>query len=517
MPSEARAGRLYGVGVGPGDPELLTRKAERILRQVDVVAVPKRGPRDRGYAFEIVASLLDPGRQEILDLVFPMTRDRERLEAAWESHVEALARRLRDGRDCAFITEGDPFLYSTFIPLWERLRARCPEVPVEAVPGVSSVTAASCRAGLPLASGGERVAILPAVPEDPGALRGIAAAFDTVVVMKAGARGREILDAWEDGGLAGGRILGVRRATTPSEAIAEGPEAVAALEPDYFSLFLLRGAAGRAAEGGAPPAPGVYFIGAGPGAPDLITLRGREILGAADVVVYADSLVHPDLLRFAAPAAEVHGSSRLTLEEQVALMREAVAAGRVVARLHSGDPALFGAIQEQMAALAAAGVPCRVVPGVTAATAAAAALGVELSVPGVAQTVILSRAAGRTPVPEREALRRLARHRATLCLYLSAGLLETAVAELLAGGYPPGTPAALAHRVSWPDERLVRCRLHELPERAAREGIRNQAVVLVGEALAYPGAAGGPAARSRLYHPGFGHAFRRAGGGEGEA
>lgn len=526
MASEARPGRLYGVGVGPGDPELLTRKAERLLKAVDVVAVPKRGPRDRGYAHEIVASLLDPGRQEILDLVFPMTRDRERLEAAWDAHVETLARRLLDGRDCAFITEGDPFLYSTFIPLWERFRARWPEVPVEAVPGVSSVTAAACRAGFPLASGEERVAVLPALPPEPGALAGLAAAFDTVVVMKAGARGREVLDAWGAAGVPDGRLVGVRRATTPAEAVAEGPEAVAALEPDYFSLFLLRGRAepaagrpapGRPAEGSAPPAPGVYFIGAGPGAPDLITVRGREILAAADVVVYADSLVPPDLLRWARPGAAVHGSSGMTLEAQVALMREAVAAGRVVARLHTGDPALFGALQEQMAALAAAGVPYRVVPGVTAATAAAAALGVELTVPGVTQTVILSRAAGRTPVPERETLRRLAPHGATLCLYLSAGLLEEAAEELLAGGYPPETPAALVHRVSWPDERIVRCRLHELPAVAAREGIRSQAMVLVGEALAYPRPEGAAEVRSRLYHPGFGHACRRADGEAGGA
>lgn len=522
MTPETRPGSFYGVGVGPGDPELLTRKAERILKQAQVVAVPKRGPRDRGYAYEIVAPLLDPGRQEIVELVFPMTRERERLEAVWDGHVEALAERLLAGRDCAFITEGDPFLYSTFIYIWERLRARCPAVPVEVVPGVSSVTAAACRAGLPLASGGERVAILPGVPDDPAELRGLAAAFDTVVVLKAGARAPAVLDAWEAGGA--GRLVCVRRATTPGEAVAEGREAVASLEPDYFSLFLLRGRGAPAGGGGAArPAPGVYFIGAGPGAPDLITVRGRELLAAADVILYTDALLHPDLLRWAKPGARVHGSSRLTLEEQMALMTEAVAGGRVVARLHTGDPALFGAVQEQMAALQAEGIPYRVVPGVTAATAGAAALGVELTVPGVAQTVIFSRAAGRTPVPEREALRRLAEHRATLCLYLSAGLLPEAVAELLAGGYPPDTPAALVHRVSWPEETALRCRLHELPERAAREGIRNQAVVLVGQALAFPRPAGETGARSLLYHPGFSHAFRRAGdaagpaGGEGEA
>ncbi len=508
MRREARVGRLYGVGVGPGDPELLTRKAERVLREVDVVAVPRARPGERGYAHEIVAPLLDRGRQEVLELVFPMARERERLEAVWERHAEELARRLRAGLDCAFVTEGDPFLYSTFIYIWERLRARHPDLPVEVVPGVSSVTAAACRAGVPLAAGEERVAILPDVPAGAGALAHLATAFDTLVFMKAGRRTRDVLEAWQGAGRPG-RLVYVRRATTPQEAVVEGGEAIAAQDPDYLSLFLL-----RTRRGGPDRLPaGVYFIGAGPGAPDLITVRGRAILAAADVILYTDSLLHPDLLRWARPGARIHGSSGLTLEEQVTLMKEAVTAGRAVARLHSGDPSLYGALQEQIAALRAEGIPFQVVPGVTAATAAAAALGVELTVPGVTQTVILSRAPGRTPVPEGESLRGLAAHQATLCLYLSAHLLPAAVAELIEGGYPPETPAALVYRASWPEETVVRCPLGALPEQAARAGIRRQAVVLVGRALAFP-----EAARSRLYDPGFGHGYRpaRLAGGEGD-
>ncbi len=159
------SGCFYGVGVGPGDPDLLTVKGLRILASVPVVLVPKRSAEDAGYAYGIVRGLLDPSRQEIVGLVFPMTRDFARLEGVWDAHVETVAGYLAAGRDCAFITEGDPFLYSTFIYIWERLRTRYPRYRTEVIPGVPSVTAAACRAGLPLANAGERIAILPAAYE----------------------------------------------------------------------------------------------------------------------------------------------------------------------------------------------------------------------------------------------------------------------------------------------------------------------------------------------------------------
>ena len=260
----------------------------------------------------------------------------------------------------------------------------------------------------------------------------------------------------------------------------------------------------------------VYVVGAGPGAPDLITLRGRALIEAADLLLFADSLVDGAHAAYVKAGARVVGSSTLALEAIVALMVEAAARGEVVVRLHSGDPTVYGALHEQLVALRAAGVPVEVVPGVNAALAAAAALGVELTVPGVAQTVILARAEGRASgVPECESLRALAAHGATLALFLSASLIEEAVAQLLAGGYAPDTPAAIASRVSFPDERLIRCTLAEVAATMRAEAITRTAVVLVGAALGVGGTGAGAAfeaARSRLYDPAYGHRYRDASG-----
>lgn len=255
------------------------------------------------------------------------------------------------------------------------------------------------------------------------------------------------------------------------------------------------------------PAPPVLFVGAGPGDPELITVKGLRALQRADVVIHAGSLVNPALLDELKPGAAAHDSAGLTLEEVIDLIRAAVAGGQQVVRLHTGDPCLYGAIQEQMARLDALGIGYAVIPGVTAAFAAAAGLGQELTLPGVSQTLVLSRLAGRTPVPEPEALRRLAANGGTLCLYLSVGMMEQVVAELLAGGVFTGdTPAAVVYRASWPDERVVEGALADIADKVAAAGIGRQALILVGEVLAARHR--GVAERSRLYDPGFSHGFR---------
>ena len=254
----------------------------------------------------------------------------------------------------------------------------------------------------------------------------------------------------------------------------------------------------------------VYVVGAGPGALDLITIRGRALIEAADLVVLADSLVDPAHGAAAKPGARVVGSSTLTLEEITGQMIEAARRGEVVVRVHSGDPSVYGALHEQLVALRAGGVPVEVVPGVNSALAAAAALGVELTVPDVAQTVILTRAEGRaSKVPDAESLRSLAAHGATLALFLSANLIEDAVGQLIEGGYAPETPAAIAYRVSWPDEQLIRCALGDVVASMRQAGIGRTAVVLVGAALGDDAAV--EAARSRLYDPAYGHRYRAAG------
>jgi len=254
----------------------------------------------------------------------------------------------------------------------------------------------------------------------------------------------------------------------------------------------------------------VYFIGAGPGAPDLITVRGRAILERADVVIYADSLVDPRLCAYARPDAEILGSSSLTLEEICERMVEASREGKLVARLQSGDPAVYGAIHEQIARLDEASVAWSIVPGVSSAFAAAAALGVELTVPEVSQTIIFSRISGRaSSVPEREDLRGLAAHRASLVLFLSIVQIKRVVDELLAGGYPPETPVAVVHRVSWPDEAVLRGTLSDIAGKVREAQWNKQALILVGAALGDETREDGR--RSRLYSADYTHLFRRAG------
>jgi precorrin-4/cobalt-precorrin-4 C11-methyltransferase len=255
------------------------------------------------------------------------------------------------------------------------------------------------------------------------------------------------------------------------------------------------------------PRPMVWFVGAGPGAADLLTLRGAAAIAAADVVVWAGSLVSPEVLAHARPAAELLDSSRLTLEQVTAVYDRAVAERLMVARVHSGDPTLYGAIQEQIAECDRRGLPWEIVPGVSSLAAAAAAVGRELTIPGVAQSVVITRLATRTSssMPPRERVRELARSGSTMALFLSCSRPRALQAELEAGGYPPDTPCAVVYRATWPDEVVIRCRLAELADQIRGARISKHALVLVGPALADDGGR-----RSNLYHPAFSHTFRRA-------
>jgi len=248
--------------------------------------------------------------------------------------------------------------------------------------------------------------------------------------------------------------------------------------------------------------PKVYFIGAGPGDPELLTLKAARLIAGADLVLYAGSLVPREAVAHAKPGARVEDSSPLTLEQTHALLLECVRAGGDAARVHTGDPGLYGAVAEQAALLDRDGVAWEVVPGVTAAFAAAAAAGVGFTAPGVSQSLVITRAPGRTPVPESESLRSLAAHGCALAVYLSAAQATTVQEELLAGGLAPDTPVVIGHRVGWPDGSLRRTRLDGLAEAAS--GLDRQAVFLV-----LPGL-GKEAGRSRLYAPDFGHGFRSA-------
>ena len=246
----------------------------------------------------------------------------------------------------------------------------------------------------------------------------------------------------------------------------------------------------------------VHFVGAGPGAPDLITLRGAELLKRTDVIIYAGSLVNPALLAYAKEGCRVYNSAEMTLEQVIAVLEDAERGGLESVRLHTGDPSVYGAIREQMDALDCLGIPYDDTPGVSSFCGAAASLRAEYTLPGVSQSVIITRVAGRTPVPEAESVAEMARHGASMVLFLSAGMLDKLQAELLKGAYTENTPAAIVYKATWPEEKVVRCTVGTLAESGAREGIRKTALVLVGDFL------GAAYERSKLYDPAFTTEFR---------
>ena len=249
----------------------------------------------------------------------------------------------------------------------------------------------------------------------------------------------------------------------------------------------------------------IHFVGAGCGAADLITVRGKALLEQADVIIYAGSLVNPALLEYKKDGCRVYNSAKMTLEEVLAVMLDAEAAGLSTVRLHTGDPCLYGAIREQMDELDKRGVDYDYCPGVSAFSGAAAALKMEYTLPEVSQSVVITRMAGRTAVPERESVRSFAAHGATMVLFLSAGLLRETQAELLAGGYGPDTPAAIVYKASWPDEKRCLCTVSTLADCAKENSISKTALIIVGDAVQQSGYA-----RSRLYDPTFSTEYRPA-------
>lgn len=247
----------------------------------------------------------------------------------------------------------------------------------------------------------------------------------------------------------------------------------------------------------------IHFVGAGPGDPDLITVRGRRLLETADTVIFAGSLVNPALLAAAKPGCGIYDSASMTLEAVLDVMEAQERRGGDTVRLHTGDPSLYGAVREQMDALDARRIAWDVTPGVSAFSGAAASLGAEYTLPGLSQTLIISRTAGRTPVPQREALPSLAAHGASMALYLSAGMAEKVQSELLAGGYAPDTPVAIVYKATWPEEQIFRGTLENLPRLASENGVTKTALILVGPFLS------APYERSKLYDPAFSHGYRK--------
>lgn len=255
----------------------------------------------------------------------------------------------------------------------------------------------------------------------------------------------------------------------------------------------------------------VHFIGAGPGDPDLITVKGKRLIEEADVIIYAGSLVNHQVLAGARPDAAIYNSAGMTLPEVIAVMKEADSQGKTVARVHTGDPSVYGAHREQMVRLDELGIPYDVVPGVSSFLAAAASMKKEYTLPGISQTVILTRMEGRTPVPEKEQIEALAVHQASMAVFLSAGQMDELSSCLIRGGYPETTPAAVVYKASWEDEKIVTGTLKNIGERVRQAGIRKTAMITVGRFL------GDEFELSKLYDENFSHGYRAAKGESGKA
>jgi precorrin-4/cobalt-precorrin-4 C11-methyltransferase len=551
--------RLIGVGVGPGDPELVTVKAVRVLREADVVLVPVlAGPDpEPGRAETVIREYVAADRIRRLEFALNDTGGvTPRRAAAWQTAAAAVAEEFTRGAGTvAFGTLGDPNLYSTFSYLAQTVRDLVPGVTVETLAGITAMQDLASRAGISLAEGTEPIVLVP-LNGGVDALDQALASGGAVVGYKVGAAaspGPAILrDRLHQAGRLDGAVIGARLGLA-GELISPAADFLPSTQPGpdipYLSTLIVPArrrpgtgsglasaalhtlpvtevttdvavpgqdrprqhlndsdGASLSSQPGKLQAVGrVCFVGAGPGAPDLLTLRGAHAIAAADVVIWASSLVHPDVLRHAQPNAEIVDSAQLPMEGVLPYYQRAARENLNVARVHSGDPSLWGAIQEQLEQCEKLELDTEIVPGVSSFTAVAARIGRELTIPEVAQSVILTRlGGGKTPMPAGEQVAEFARHGTTMALFLSAARSGQLQDELLAGGYPPDTPCVIAFQVTWPDELIIYCRLADLAAAIKEHKLWKHTLVLVGPGLA----AGG--SRSHLYHPGHFHGFRKA-------
>jgi precorrin-4/cobalt-precorrin-4 C11-methyltransferase len=574
--------RLIGVGVGPGDPELVTVKAVRVLREAEVVLVPVLAAPDPARPGH--AAPPDPGRAETIIRVYVAADRVKRLEfalndtggvtsrrtAAWQAAAAAVAEEFAAGAaTVAFGTLGDPNLYSTFSYLAQTVRELVPGVTVETVAGITALQDLASRAGLSLAEGTESVTLVP-LNGGVGPLEAALASGGTVVGYKVGAAASPapgiLGDRLQAAGRLDGAVIGARlglegeriapaaeflHPTSTDPAPPANPASTETGIPDipYLSTLIVparrptgTGAAlrlraqahpndidgasmspkqhrwsidvvsagakselhGRAGES-AKRVGRVVFVGAGPGAPDLLTQRGARAIAHADILIWASSLVDHGVLAHARANAEIVDSAKLPMEDVLPYYQRAKQQKLQIARVHSGDPSLWGAIQEQLEQCAELGLDTEIVPGVSSFTAVAAAIRRELTIPEVAQSVILTRlGGGKTPMPPGEQVREFARHGTTMALFLSAARSGQLQDELLQGGYPRDTPCVVAYQVTWPDELVIQTTLNTLAATMKEHKLWKHTLVLVGPALAASGS------RSHLYHPGHFHGYRKA-------
>ncbi|MFZ3058911.1 MAG: cobalt-factor II C(20)-methyltransferase [Candidatus Methanoperedens sp.] len=428
---------LVGIGLGPGNPDLLTLAAIKALKESKKVYVPGK----------LAAKLVAPYAKPYL-LEFPMIQDKAELSNLWEKNAGIVAEEAKTSM-VSFAVLGDPNVFSTFSHLRRTIEVKFPEIEITTIPGVSAVTAQAARTNTSI---------------DGSFIVSDGSPVTTKIILKAKHPGNVKKSLIEEGF---DEFIFAERLFMDNERITgEIPES-----GDYFSLMVARKRKENKNDKKV-----VYFVGAGPGNPKYITVKGRELLESADVVMYAGSLVNPVVLNYS--HGEKIDSYGMKLEEIIDVLAKGVEAGKTVVRLHSGDPSLYGAIIEQIDGLKKRGIDIEIIPGVTSLFASAASLKTQLTINGITETLIITRPAGTTL--EKDSLRELSRHNATMAIYLGTDKLRKIMNDV---AYPGETPVAVVYHASWEDEKVVLGTVGDIADRVEAEGIDKSAMIIIGNVL----------------------------------
>lgn len=428
---------LIGVGLGPGNPDLLTLSAIKALKESRKVFVPGK------LAEKLVAPY---AKSEILD--FPMIQDRFELSKLWDKNANIVASEEKKGL-VSFAVLGDPNVFSTFSHLKRTIQKNHPDIEITTIPGVSSITAQAARTNTSI---------------DSSFVVSDGSPVDTKIILKS-KHPQNIKKMLADEGF--NEFIFAERLFMDNEKVTDEIPRIG----DYFSLMVAKQTRKNKENRKI-----VYFVGAGPGNPKYITVKGRELLESADFVMYAGSLVNPVVLNY------VHGekldSFGMKLEDIADVLAKNVEEGKTVVRLHSGDPSLYGAIIEQIDCLKERNIDVVIIPGVTSLFAAAAALKTQLTINGITETLIITRPAGTTL--EKDSLRELSRHNATMAIYLGTDKLRTITGSV---EYPQETPAAVVYHASWDDEKVIIGTVGDIADKVEAEGINKSAMIIIGSVL----------------------------------
>jgi len=425
---------LIGIGLGPGDPELITLAAIKALKESRKVYVPGK------LAAKLVALY---AKAEILD--FPMIQDKNELSKLWEKNAKIVADEAKKGR-VAFAVLGDPNFFSTFSHLARKIKEKYPEVEIATISGVSSVTAQASRTNTFI---------------DGSFMVSDGSPVKTKIILKAkhplNLKKSLLSEGFNE-------FVYAERLFMENEKITgELPE-----KGDYFSLVVAKKKDKKSKR--------VYFVGAGPGNPKYITVKGRELLESADLVIYAGSLVNPEILNYA--NGEKIDSHGMKLDDIVETIARNVEEGKTVVRLHSGDPSLYGAVVEQIDALKKRNIEVEIIPGVTSLFASVAALKAQLTLKGVTETLIITRPAGETL--EKDSIKELSQHNATMAIYLGAHKIREIMNSVV---YPEDTPAAVVYHASWEDEKIISGTVGDIADKVEALGIDRSAMIIIGNVL----------------------------------